>query len=43
MLNDRNLVQILYRLTTLFHVLHQGLGRTNLELTNNPQWGEHFR
>ncbi len=35
-------MQILYRLTTQFHVLHQGLG-PKLELTNNPQWGEHCR
>lgn len=42
MWNDRIWVQILYRLTTLFHVLHQGLG-PKLELTSNPQWGEHCR
>ena len=35
-------VQILYRLTTMFHVLHQGLG-PKLELTHNPAWGEHCR
>jgi len=33
---------ILYRLTVAFHVLHQGLGPA-LELTHNPQWGEHCR
>jgi glutathione S-transferase len=42
MWNDRVWVQILYRLTTLFHVSHQGLG-PKLELTHNPQWGEHCR
>ncbi len=42
MWNDRIWVQILYRLTTLFHVAHQGLG-PKLELTSNPQWGEHCR
>lgn len=30
------------RLTVAFHVLHQGLGPA-LELTHNPQWGEHCR
>ena len=42
MWNDRIWVQILYRLTTSFHVLYQGLG-PKLELTSNPQWGEHCR
>ena len=42
MWDDRVWVQILYRITTMFHVLHQGLG-PKLELTNNPQWGEHCR
>ena len=42
MWNDRIWVQLLYRLTTAFHVLHQGLG-PKLELTHNPQWGEHCR
>lgn len=40
--NDRIWVQVLYRLTTAFHVLHTGLGH-KLELTRNPQWGEHCR
>ncbi len=42
MWDDRIWVQILYRITTMFHVLHQGLG-PKLELTHNPQWGEHCR
>ena len=42
MWNDRIWVQILYRLTTAFHVLYQGLGQ-KLELTSNPQWGAHCR
>ncbi len=42
MWDDRIWVQILYRLTTAFHVLHQGLG-PKLELTSNPAWGEHCR
>jgi glutathione S-transferase len=42
MWDDRIWVQILYRITTMFHVLHQGLG-PKLELTSNPQWGEHCR
>ncbi len=42
MWDDRVWVQILYRLTTMFHVLHQGLG-PKLELTSNPAWGEHCR
>ncbi|MCP1549729.1 MULTISPECIES: glutathione S-transferase family protein [Methylorubrum] len=42
MWDDRIWVQILYRLTTAFHVLHEGLGH-KLELTRNPQWGEHCR
>lgn len=33
---------ILYRIVTMFHVMHQGLG-LKLELTHNPQWGEHCR
>ena len=35
-------MQILYRIVTNFHVQHQGLG-PKLELTHNPQWGEHCR
>ena len=42
MWDDRIWVQILYRITTMFHVLHQGLG-PKLELTSNPAWGEHCR
>ena len=42
MWDDRVWAQILYRVTTMFHVMHQGLG-PKLELTNNPQWGEHCR
>ena len=42
MWNDRIWVQVLYRITTAFHVLNQGLG-PKLELTHNPQWGEHCR
>ena len=42
MWNDRIWVQLLYRITTMFHVMHQGLG-PKLELTNNPAWGEHCR
>jgi glutathione S-transferase len=42
MWDNRIWVQILYRLTTAFHVLHQGLG-PKLELTSNPAWGEHCR
>ena len=42
MWNDRIWVQILYRITTAFHVLNQGLG-PKLELTHNPAWGEHCR
>ena len=42
MWDSRIWVQILYRITTMFHVMHQGLG-PSLELTSNPAWGEHFR
>jgi len=42
MWNDRIWVQILYPLVTMFHVKHTGLG-TKLELTHNPDWGEHCR
>ena len=35
-------VQVLYRITTMFHVGHQGLG-PKLELTENRAWGEHCR
>ncbi len=42
MWDSRIWVQILYRITTYFHVQLQGLG-PKIELTNNPQWGEHCR
>lgn len=42
MWNDRIWVQILYRITTMFHVQHGGLG-PKLELTHNAAWGEHCR
>ena len=42
MWDDRIWVHILYRIVTMFHVQHQGLG-PKLELTHNPQWGEHCR
>lgn len=42
MWDNRIWVHILYRITTAFHVLHQGLG-PKLELTSNPAWGEHCR
>ncbi|KMO13617.1 glutathione S-transferase family protein [Methylobacterium platani] len=42
MWDNRIWVHILYRITTMFHVLHRGLG-PKLELTHNPAWGEHCR
>ena len=42
MWNDRIFVHVLYRIVTMFHVQHEGLGH-KLELTHNPQWGEHCR
>ncbi len=42
MWDNRVWVQILYRITTMFHVLHAGLG-PKLELTYNAAWGEHCR
>ncbi len=42
MWDSRIWVQILYRITTDFHVRLQGLG-PKIELTSNPQWGEHCR
>ena len=42
MWDSRIWVQILYRITTDFHVRLQGLG-AKIELTHNPQWGEHCR
>ena len=42
MWENRIWVHVLYRIVTMFHVMHQGLG-PKLELTHNPQWGEHCR
>ena len=42
MWDNRIWVHVLYRITTAFHVLHEGLG-PKLELTSNPAWGEHCR
>ena len=42
MWENRISTHILYRIVTMFHVMHQGLG-PKLELTHNPQWGEHCR
>ena len=42
MWDSRVWVQILYRITTMFHVMHRGLG-PKLELTENRAWGEHCR
>jgi glutathione S-transferase len=42
MWNNRIWVNIHYRITTAFHVLHQGLG-PKLELTTNHAWGEKRR
>ena len=42
MWDSRIFTHILYRIVTMFHVMHQGLG-LKIELTNNPQWGEHCR
>lgn len=42
MWDARVYVHILYRIVTMFHVMHQGLG-LKIELTHNPQWGEHCR
>ncbi len=42
MWDNRIWVHVLYRIVTMFHVMHQGLG-FKLELTHNPQWGEHCR
>lgn len=38
MWDNRIWVHILYRIVTMFHVLHQGLG-PKLELTSNHAWG----
>lgn len=42
MWENRIFTHILYRIVTMFHVMHEGLG-PKLELTRNPQWGEHCR
>lgn len=42
MWDSRIFTHILYRIVTMFHVMHQGLG-LKIELTNNAQWGEHCR
>lgn len=42
MWENRIWIHILYRIVTMFHVMHQGLG-PKLEMTHNPQWGEHCR
>ncbi|QJE02273.1 glutathione S-transferase [Massilia forsythiae] len=42
MWENRIWIHVLYRIVTMFHVMHQGLG-PKLELTSNPQWGEHCR
>jgi hypothetical protein len=41
-ISGRIWIHILYRIVTMFHVMHQGLG-PKLELTHNPVWGEHCR
>ena len=42
MWENRIFTHILYRIVTMFHVMHEGLG-SKLELTHNRQWGEHCR
>ena len=42
MWDDRIWVQILYRLTTMFHVLTDGLG-FKLEPVRNAEWGQYCR
>jgi glutathione S-transferase len=42
MWENRIFTHILYRIVTMFHVMHEGLG-SKLELTENRQWGEHCR
>ena len=42
MWENRIWTHILYRIVTMFHVMHQGLG-PKIELTSNSQWGEHCR
>ena len=42
MWDSRIYTHILYRIVTMFHVMHQGLG-LKIELTSNPKWGEHCR
>ena len=36
MWENRIWIHVLYRIVTMFHVMHQGLG-LKLELTHNPQ------
>ena len=40
MWENRVWTHILYRIVTMFHVMHEGLG-AKLELTHNAAWGEH--
>ena len=42
MWENRIWTHILYRIVTMFHVMHEGLG-AKLELTHNAAWGEHCR
>ena len=42
MWENRIWTHILYRIVTMFHVMHEGLG-AKLELTHNVAWGEHCR
>jgi glutathione S-transferase len=42
MWENRIFTHVLYRIVTMFHVMHEGLG-PKLELTHNSQWGEHCR
>jgi len=42
MWENRIFIHVLYRIVTMFHVMHIGLG-PKLELTHNAQWGEHCR
>ena len=42
MWENRVWTHILYRIVTMFHVMHEGLG-PKLELTHNAAWGEHCR
>lgn len=42
MWKNRVWIHVLYRIVTMFHVGLPGLG-PKLDLTSNPQWGEHCR